>query len=121
MQPKIIKEKTSKEELKKLVNENFGAMAKVDVDVKKEVLSIGGEWHSEGDELLSQNGSSREDVWGVNFYPWKTPKDRIEYVSLINIKPSFNHKSMEIKDAGLKDKIKNIIEKLLLSGEENLD
>ena len=121
MEIKIIKEKIPKEELKNIVKEGFGTMAKVDVDVKRGVLSVGGEWHSEGDEVLSKDGSFREDIWGVNFYPWNAPKDRVEYVSLINIKPSLNHKNMEIKDRDLKDKIKNIIEKLLLNSKENMD
>lgn len=121
MQPIIIKEKISKEELKKIVSENFGNMVKVDVDVKRGILSVGGEWHSEGDELFSQNGSAREDVWGVNFYPWNAPENRIEYVSLINIKPSFGHRNMEIKDQVLRSKIRDVVEKLLLNNEENLD
>lgn len=121
MEVKIIKEKISKEELKRIASENFGAMIKVDVDIQSGVLSAGGEWHSEGDEFLSKNGSLREYVWGVNFYPWKAPEDRIEYISLINIKPSFEHKSMEIKNAELKNKIRNVIEKLLLGDDEILN
>ena len=121
MEPKIVTKKISKEELKKIINENFKTMVKVDVDVKQEILTIGGEWHSEGDELLSKNGSSREDVWGVNFYPWNPKKKRVEYASLINIKPTLGHRDMEIKDNGLREKIHLIIEKLLLSDDEKLD
>jgi len=119
--PKIIKEKISKRELKNIVNENFETMVKVDVDVKKEIITVGGEWHSEGDELLGKNGSSREDVWGVNFYPWNSPEKRIEYISLINIKPAFGYRDMEIKDKTIKEKISSIVEKLLLNNNENLD
>lgn len=120
-EPKIITKKLSKEELKNIVRENFETMVKVDIDVKLEILAVGGEWHSEGDELLCKNGSSREDVWGVNFYPWNPPEKRVEYASLINIKPAFGHRDMEIKDKDMKEKIHLIIEKLLLSDNEKLD
>lgn len=120
MQVRIVKEKISKKELERILKKNYGEMVKVDVDVKKEILAIGGEWHSEGEELLNaQEGSRREDVWGVNFYPGRSPKQRIEYVALINIKPSRNLQ-MEIEDIRIREKIQAIIEMLLLKNNETL-
>ena len=57
MQARIIRKKISKEELKEILQENFEDMVKVDVDVLRSILSIGGEWHSEGDEMLNKDGS----------------------------------------------------------------
>lgn len=121
MKPRIITKKISKNELKKIIEENFEDMAKVDVDIKREILTIGGEWHSEGDDLLSKDGSQREDIWGANFYPFRNSGDRIEYVSLINIKPAIEHNNMEIKDIDIKNKMLVIIEKLLLENNEKLN
>jgi len=121
MQSKIIKEKISKEELVQIAEEVFGNMVKVDIDIRREILTAGGEWHSEGDDILVKDGSSREDVWGVNFYPWNKPEDRIEYNSLINIKPSLNHKDMEIRDKKIKEQTRKIIQELLLGDNETLD
>ncbi|MBI3019981.1 MAG: hypothetical protein HYY60_01495 [Parcubacteria group bacterium] len=95
-------------------------MVKIDVDVERGVLAIGGEWHSEGDELLAQDGSSRRDVWGANFYPWNPSDSRVEYISLINIKPQFNNRSMEVEDEKTKEKMREIISRLLLSDDETL-
>ncbi|PIP73679.1 MAG: hypothetical protein COW88_01185 [Candidatus Lloydbacteria bacterium CG22_combo_CG10-13_8_21_14_all_47_15] len=120
MESKIITEKISKDELRNILKENFGTMAKVDVDVKRHILTIGGEWHSEGEDLLIKDGSSREDAWGVNFHPLNIPEKRIEYVSLINIKPVLKHTTMEITDNALKQKISSVIASLLLSDNENL-
>jgi len=120
MQAQIIREKVSKDELQKILKENYETMVKVDVDVKREILTIGGEWHSDGDELLNKDGSSRENVWGINFYPWKSPNDRIQYHSLINIKPSIGHTKMEIQNKDVKQKIKFVIEKILLANDETL-
>ena len=121
MEPKIVRKKITKKELAKIVKENFGDMVKVDVDVKREIATMGGEWHSEGDELLVRDGSSREYVWGVNFHPYSVVEKRIEYVSLINIKPSFGHKKMEIADPKLRKKIQSIVAALLLHNDETLD
>jgi len=40
--------------------------------------------------------------------------ERIEYISLINIRPAQGNRSMEIQDASLRDAIKTIILKYLL-------
>lgn len=119
MKPQIIREKISEDELKKIIEENFVDMAKVDVDIERKILTIGGEWHSEGDEILAKDGSHREDVWGANFYPFRESGNRIEYVSLINIKPAIEHNDMEIKNSDIRNKMRAIIEELLLSGNEN--
>ena len=122
MKVQIVKEKISKEELARLTKESFGDMVKVDVDVKREILTIGGEWHSEGDELLSQGeGYSREHVWGVNFYPWNSPGKRIVYTSLVNIKPNLGYRTMEIQEKEIREKIHKVIEKLLLTANESLN
>lgn len=120
MEPKIIIEKISPGELVEITKANYGTMVKVDVDVERKILAIGGEWHSEGDELLHANGSHRNNVWGANFYPWNSTNKRIEYISLINIKPSAGHTTMEIKDPVLQKKIRSVIEKLLLDQNETL-
>lgn len=118
MEPIIIREKISQEELVRIVRENFGDMAKVDVDIERGILTIGGEWHSEGDALLVGDGSLHENIWGMNFYPWREPKDRIEYISLINIKPQFGNCSMEVEDKQVREQMKAVVETLLLGQNE---
>lgn len=121
MEIRIVKQKLSKDELIKIAKENYGNMVKVDVDIKKEILAIGGEWHSEGEEFLNKGeGSSHENVWGINFFPWKSSEERIEYNSLVNIKPSIGHKSMDVENPEIKQKISRVVENLLLSKNETL-
>lgn len=120
MNPKIIREKIGKEELIRAAKDTFDTMVKVDVDIARAILTIGGQWHSEGDAILVADGSNHEEVWGVNYYPWRPSDRRIEYVSLINIKPSLQHPQMELKDPEIKEKIKNIVEQFLLRADETL-
>ena len=120
MKPIIVTEKISKEELARITKENFGTMVKIDVDVMREIATIGGEWHSEGDEVLSKDGSSREDVWGINFHPWNESENRIEYTSLINIKPAFENRSMQVENKKTRERIHAIVEKIILRDDETI-
>ncbi len=111
---KIIKEKISLDELKKIAEEIYGDMVKAVVDIKKEIMAIGGEFHSDASVILvEQEGSSQEDIWGINIYPEKEKNEWLEFNSLVNIKPLKNNRDVEIKSEEIKDKIKNIINKLI--------
>ena len=48
-------------------------------------MGVAGELHSDAEELLINEGSNQEDIWGVNLYPYKSAYERLEYTSLINI------------------------------------
>jgi len=111
---KIIKEKISLDELKKIAEENYGDMVKAVVDIEKEIIAMGGEFHSDANVILvEQNGSNQEDIWGINIYPEKEKNEWLEFNSLINIKPLKNNRDVEIESEEIKDKIKNIINKLI--------
>jgi hypothetical protein len=111
---KIIKEKISEEELKNFLGRPFGDMIKFVVDIEKEIIALGGEMHADAEKVLLENGSEQKNLWGANIYPLADGEDKIEYVSLINIRPSRNNRSMEIENEEIKSKIKKIVEKLLL-------
>ncbi|PIU99217.1 hypothetical protein COS59_00965 [Candidatus Wolfebacteria bacterium CG03_land_8_20_14_0_80_36_15] len=84
-------------------------MTKLVVDIKQEIIAIGCELHIDCVDELIQDGSKYSSLWGANIYPDK----KIDFVSLINIRPKENNRSMEIQDEKIKEKVKNIIEKLL--------
>jgi len=102
----IIKEKTSFESLKSL-----GSFIKIVVDIKREIISVGCELHSDCAEELLADGSSHANLWGANIYP----KDKkIDFISLINIRPAENNRSMDIENPAIKKKVEDIIKNLLL-------
>lgn len=109
MKIKILEEKIRKEELKKIAQENYGDMTKGVVDIEKEIIALGGEFHSEANEILIEKGSNQENVWGFNIYPEKQKEDRLEYDSLINIKPKQGNRDVIIGSEDIKEKMKNII------------
>ena len=114
MKIKIVRDKITKEELINLAQDNYGDMVKAVVDIEKEIMAIGGEFHSDASVILvEQNGSNQEDIWGINIYPEKEKNEWLEFNSLINIKPLKNNRDVEIESEVIKDKIKNIINKLI--------
>lgn len=117
--PEIITSKISRDDLKKhLVH--FGDMVKFVVDVEKSVLAIGGEMHSDCEELLLEQGSKQENLWGANLYPFREGDERIEYTSLINIRPSLGNRDMKIQDEVIRRKVREVAEVMLFALDERL-
>ena len=63
---------------------------------------------------------NKEDIWGANLYPYKSADERLEYTSLINIRPGQGDLSMEIENESLRKKIQIMTEQLLLKNNESL-
>jgi len=88
-------------------------MIKIVVDINREIIALGGEMHADAEEVLLNDGSKQEDLWGANIFPDREKDKRIRYDSLINIRPSQNNTSLEIQNEGLKSKVIEIINKLI--------
>lgn len=95
----------------------FEDMVKYVVDVERGVVAVGGELHADAEELLLDDGSRQEDLWGANYYPGRGPDGCIEYTSLINIRPSQGNRSMVIEDPELRERVKAITFQLVGRGE----
>ena len=65
-------------------------MVKLVADVQREVLAYDAEWHADLETELLKDNSTRENLWGFNYYP---DDDILEYNSLINIRPTENKSS----------------------------
>ena len=59
---KILKEKIGPDELEQLCNEYFESFVKFVVDVKKGIVAVGGELHSDAEAELIAQGSSQRDI-----------------------------------------------------------
>lgn len=112
MQVKIIKEKISFDELKKIADEGYNEMVKAAVDVDTGTMAVGGELHADESEALFEQGSKNENLWGINIYLNRPKEDCLEYNSLINVKPSIN-RSMDIQNLEVKEKIMKIVNNLI--------
>lgn len=88
-------------------------MIKAVVDIRKGIMAINGELHADLEYLLLDNSSQQEDLWGINLFLSKEKKDWIEYTALINIRPSMDNRSMEVEDPQIREKIKDIVYRLI--------
>ena len=113
MEIKVVRQPISKKELGELAKASFGDMVKGVVDVQQRIIALGGELHADCEAVLLEQGSSQTDLWGFNLYPAKSKEQRIEFSSLINIRPSQENRSMEIKDPPLRKQIKEVIDALI--------
>ncbi len=108
---KIIEEKISVSELKKIAENSFGDFVKAVVDIEREIMVIDAELHSDEEALLLQEGSIQNDLWGINIYPFNEADKMIEFDSMINIRPRQGNRSRGVEDSEIRNKILNIIKK----------
>ncbi|MBI4991952.1 MAG: hypothetical protein HZB99_01930 [Candidatus Harrisonbacteria bacterium] len=111
---KIVKNSITKAELLEMAKEEFGDVIKAVVDVEQRIMAVGGELHADEESLLMENeGSKRENTWGINLYLEKSGDDFIEFDSMVNLKPSYGNRSRGVEKDEVRDKIKQIIKKLV--------
>ena len=96
-----------------LAKDQFGVMVKATVDVEREVLALGGELHCDEEALLLEDGSEQGHLWGINIYPEKSEADRIEFDSMINVRPSQNNRSRGVENPETQERILQIVSKLI--------
>jgi len=109
----IVREPITLDELRSLARGQFGDFVKAVVDVRLGVMAIGGELHADEEALLLEQGSHQVDVWGINIYPERVGTDRIDFDSMINVRPSQGNRSRSVEDAALRQKIVNIVTGLI--------
>ncbi|MBI4155786.1 MAG: hypothetical protein HY507_00965 [Candidatus Zambryskibacteria bacterium] len=105
----IISDTITIDELKKIAKEFYVTMIKGVVDIKKEVIAFGGQYHIDANAVLTEKGSQQQDVWGFNVNFIKPKEEWIEYNSLINIRPLQENYDMEVLDEDIRRKMKKII------------
>ena len=102
---KIIDSSISLGELKIMAEERFGNLVKAVVDVERKIMALDGELHADEEALLLENGSRQENLWGINLYPELQGLDRIEFDSVINLRPSQGNRSRGVDDPVIREKI----------------
>ena len=114
MDIRIISKPITRSEALKIGKEFYGEMVKGVVDIEEEIIALGGEYHMDANMVLIGEGYKQINIWGFNIYPNSLEKDWIEYTSLINIRPQANNRTMTVENKEIRDKMKKIIEKLII-------
>jgi hypothetical protein len=111
----IVREPITLDEIRSLARSQFGDFVKAVVDVGLGLMAIGGELHADEEALLLEQGSRQVDLWGINIYiyPDRVGTDRIEFDSMINVRPSQGNRSRSVEDPALRQQIVNVVTGLI--------
>ena len=113
---KIVKDEIFLDELKTMSKNMFGNLVKAVVDIEKKIMAVNAELHSDEEQILLENGSTQNNLWGINLYPEKFGTDNfVEFDSMINLRPSQNNRTRGVDDPRVQDLIKNIVDKLTIN------
>ena len=83
-------------------------MVKAVVDIGKKLIAIDAEMHVDLEQMLLENGSKQEDLWGINLYP--DDEEFVEFDSMINIRPRQN-KHLYVDDEDTRNRIIEVVNK----------
>ena len=86
--------------------EELQTYIKLAVDVEREIIAGGGEWHRDCEQVLLDSGSRQEDIWGAD---WSPTRKEVRFEALINIRPRQNNRAMTIQDANLRAIIEQVV------------
>ncbi len=96
-------------ESRKRVAEDLKGYIKVVVDVQRKILSAGGEKHVDGEQMLLEDGSKQEDLWGAGL---DLETNEMDFDSMINLRPTQN-RSREILDENIREQVESVTRSLL--------
>lgn len=105
----VVENKITKNDLSELSKERYGDLVKAVIDIKRGIMAIGAELHSDEEEHLLEQGSEQQHLWGVNLYPDKSGEEFIEFDSIINMRPSQGNPSRDVLDPTIRQKIIDVL------------
>lgn len=88
----------------------YESMIKIVVDIRRRILAGGGEMYADCDAVLLEDGSEQDDLWGANWYPHD---QRVEFESLINIRPRLGNRNILIQDENLRKQVDSVTREIL--------
>jgi len=110
---KVVKDKILLKELKKVSEKSFGNLVKAVVDVEKEIMVVDANMYAYQETYLLKECSKQGNLWGINIYPNEKGKDRIEFDSVINIRPNQENMSRGVDNKKIRKKIRKIVNRLI--------
>lgn len=100
----------SVDELTQMAEKMYGNLVKAVVDLRANKLVVDAEMHADQEQLLLEQGSKQNDLWGINLYPEKFGSDDfIEFDSMINIRPSQKNMSRGVEDPAVQKRIVDLV------------
>lgn len=104
----LVEDRPSKEDFQK-TKEDYESYIKLTIDIERQMVALGGEYHADAERLLLDEGSKQENIWGggVNL-----ETKQFETNAIINLRPGKND-STEILDPKTREKFLMIAKRVL--------
>ncbi len=109
MSIQILEKPVSMKYVRELAKEWYGTMIKGTVDITQNKVALGGDYHMESCELLTESGLDHTNIWGFNIRFEENLSGVLEFDSLVNIKPALGNKSRSVEDPEIIKKATAII------------
>ncbi len=101
------------DELRRLAAGRFGDMVKAVIDLRRGVMLLDADMHSDQEAELLSEGADQKDLWGINLYPDLSGEDFLEFDSMINLRPSFGNWSRGVDDLATRTALANLVAQLV--------
>ena len=105
----LLKQPATPDQIQEMLQQ-YESMIKIVVDIRRRFLSGGGEMHADCESVLLDNGSEQDDLWGANWYP---NEQRIEFESLINIRPRLGNRNILIQNENIRKQVESVTREIL--------
>ena len=105
----LLRERATPRQVQEMLQELVGYI-KLAVDIRKSIAAGGGELHADCEQVLLEDGSRQEDVWGAD---WDPHSQKVAFDALINIRPRQSNPSMQILDPVIREKVEGVVRSLL--------
>lgn len=105
----LLSQPATPEQIQEMLQQ-YESMIKIVVDIRRHILSGGGEMHADCETVLLDDGSEQDDLWGANWYP---NEQRIEFESLINIRPRLGNRNIVIQDENIRNQVESATREIL--------
>lgn len=110
---KLVERSITLSELRSMAEARFGDLVKAVVDVRRGIMVVDGELHSDEEALLLESGSEQAGLWGINLYPDLPVAEWVEFDSMINIRPSQGNRSRGVDDPHIQAQIVTVVGSLM--------
>lgn len=101
----LVGEKVSEEQIKLAAEDYFGEYIKIVMDIETGAMTIGGEWHADGERELLNAGCKQANLWGGGL---DLKSNQVNYSAMTNIKPLINASHI-IEDIKIKELFTNLV------------
>ncbi len=105
----VLNRKITPEEFRR-AREVYSDYIKTVIDVDKNILAVGGEYHIDCEEALIQEGSKLQNLYGGGY---RVSTHEVEYMAMSNFKPNLGKTTYEIMDPIIREKLLELTQKYL--------